>query len=69
MGVTNSQTLHLLQETVLQEEFDFIIHVGDFAYEMWEQNGEMACAFFRQIKPLAAYYPYQVIQGNHEHNL
>ena len=43
-----------------------VIHVGDFAYDMAQDNGRVGDEFMRQIEPIAAYVPYMTCPGNHE---
>lgn len=45
-----------------------IIHAGDFAYDLYEQNSERGSQFMRNIEPIAAYVPYMTIPGNHEYH-
>lgn len=66
MGVTNNRALPLLKREVEKENVDSIIHVGDFAYNMDDDNGRVGDDFMRQIQPLAANVPYMVCPGNHE---
>ena len=51
---------------VVSESPDMILHMGDFAYNMDSNNGTTADAFFRNIEPVAARFPYMVCHGNHE---
>ena len=44
--------------------FDAIIHVGDFAYDMYENNGERGDLFMEQIEPIASTVPYMTCPGN-----
>lgn len=44
------------------------IYVGDFAYDMEYEEGDVGDAFMRKIEPLAAYVPYLTSVGNHEWN-
>ncbi|KAI8432466.1 hypothetical protein MSG28_004852 [Choristoneura fumiferana] len=46
--------------------FDLILHVGDFAYDMHDDDGKRGDQFMRQIQPLAAMVPYMTCPGNHE---
>lgn len=66
MGAENPQSLPRLQEEVQRDKYDLIMHVGDFAYDMYEQNGTVGDEFMRQIEPIAAYVPYMTVVGNHE---
>lgn len=40
--------------------------IGDFAYNMDENDGRTGDEFLRQIEPMAAYIPYMTAVGNHE---
>lgn len=59
------------QDAVMQkkDKFHFAIHLGDFAYDLNDNDGKMADAFFRQIEPVASSMPYQVCAGNHEFSM
>lgn len=46
--------------------FDAILHVGDFGYDMVDDEGRVADAFMNQIQDIAAYLPYMTCVGNHE---
>ena len=66
MGNENAQSLGRLQDDTQNEMYDAIIHVGDFAYDMNSDNGDVGDEFMRQIETIAAYVPYMVCPGNHE---
>lgn len=66
MGVVNAVTLPALQRETQLGMYDAILHVGDFAYDMCNENGEVGDQFMRQIESIAAYVPYMVSVGNHE---
>ena len=51
-----------------EEEATMILHVGDFAYNMDDDNGRVGDQFFRNIEQIAAYVPYMVSIGNHENS-
>lgn len=40
--------------------------MGDFAYNLEDDNAKVGDEFMRQIEPIAAYVPYLVTPGNHE---
>ena len=46
--------------------YDAILHIGDFAYDMDQDNGRVGDEFMRNIEPIAAYLPYMTCPGNHE---
>ncbi|KAB0800087.1 hypothetical protein PPYR_07967 [Photinus pyralis] len=66
MGNENAQSLARLQEETQRGMYDTILHVGDFAYDMDSENGEVGDEFMRQIETIAAYVPYMTCPGNHE---
>ncbi|XP_066979336.1 acid phosphatase type 7-like isoform X2 [Macrobrachium rosenbergii] len=66
MGVVNAQSLTRLQEDVTRGMYDAIIHVGDFAYNLDDDNARVGDHFMRQIEPVAGYVPYMTCPGNHE---
>lgn len=66
MGNVNAQSLPRVQEEILAGNVDFIIHSGDFAYNMDTYNARTGDEFMRQIEAIAAYVPYMTCVGNHE---
>jgi len=70
MGVDlNGSTVirHLLKHLNRDPDlFDGVVHVGDFAYDMYEREGKQGDLFMRQIEPIAARLPYMTSMGNHE---
>ncbi|XP_055343216.1 uncharacterized protein LOC129591559 [Paramacrobiotus metropolitanus] len=65
-GYDNAQSLDRLTKIVNNGEIDMIIHVGDFAYDMQNDDGRVGDAFLQLIEPVAAYVPYMTVVGNHE---
>ncbi|XP_024215555.1 acid phosphatase type 7 isoform X2 [Halyomorpha halys] len=66
LGNINAKALPFLQEETESNYYDAVLHVGDFAYDMCDAEGEVGDEFMRQIEPIAAYVPYMVSPGNHE---
>ncbi|GFO35532.1 purple acid phosphatase [Plakobranchus ocellatus] len=66
MGNENAQSLPRLQVETMQGMYDAILHVGDFAYDMDEDNARVGDNFMRQIEPMASKIPYLTCPGNHE---
>lgn len=66
MGVENDRSQPVLIKDLHNGGFDMIIHVGDFAYDMDDNQGELGDQFMNEIQPLAAYVPYMTCLGNHE---
>ena len=61
-----SPSLKYLQQEVLNNQIDGILHVGDLAYDMKDHGGITGAEFMRQIQPIAARVPYMTVPGNHE---
>lgn len=59
-------TIELLNEQAALRNFDAIVHLGDFAYELSDNWGEIGDTFFRMIEPLISNCPYMTLPGNHE---
>ena len=68
LGSENPQSLPRLQKEVQKGLYDAILHVGDFGYDLDEDDGRVGDLFMRQIEPIAAYVPYMTTVGNHEGN-
>ncbi|CAB63230.3 Purple acid phosphatase [Caenorhabditis elegans] len=54
--------------TTKRDQLDVIIHIGDLAYNLHDQNGTTGDEYMNVIEPFAAYVPYMVFAGNHESN-
>ena len=66
MGTTNTQACGPATQLVLDGAVNAVIHVGAFAYNMFENNGTTGDDFMRDIAAMAANAPYMVAMGNHE---
>ena len=66
LGDSNAQILPYLTEQGLADNFDIIIHVGDFAYQPQYDNGTVGDNFMNDIQPIATHIPYMVCMGNAE---
>lgn len=66
LGNSNARSMAMLQEETMLGNFDAILHVGDFAYDMVNDEGKVGDAFMNQIQSIAAYIPYMTAVGNHE---
>ncbi|XP_026165245.1 acid phosphatase type 7 [Mastacembelus armatus] len=66
LGNENPQSLARLQKETQLGMYDAILHIGDFAYDMHEDNARIGDEFMRQIESIAAYVPYMTCPGNHE---
>ena len=45
---------------------DAILHVGDMAYDMFEDDGRQGDRFMNMIQDVAVQVPYMTLPGNHE---
>jgi hypothetical protein len=66
MGLENAKSLPYLKEMAQDGKFDAVLHVGDFAYDMHDENGAVGDKFMNKIQSIAAYVPYMTSVGNHE---
>lgn len=66
LGAENPQSLPRLQKEAQEGMYDAIYHIGDFGYDMYEEEGQLGDRFMRQIETIAAYVPYMTAVGNHE---
>ncbi|XP_063624902.1 acid phosphatase type 7 isoform X1 [Cydia splendana] len=66
MGNKNAHSLSYLQEEAERGSFDLVLHVGDFAYDMHDDDARVGDQFMRQIQPIASLVPYMTCPGNHE---
>jgi len=66
MGAINARVLKTLQQDAHRGMYHAVIHVGDFAYDMYEEDGNVGDIFMEQIQPVAGYLPYMTCPGNHE---
>ncbi|XP_044523339.1 acid phosphatase type 7 [Gracilinanus agilis] len=66
MGAENPQALPRLRRETQQGLYDVVLHVGDFAYNMDQDNARVGDTFMRLIEPVAASVPYMTCPGNHE---
>ncbi|CAD5230997.1 unnamed protein product [Bursaphelenchus okinawaensis] len=64
-GYENSRSLAPLTDMTHNEEIDFVMHVGDMAYDLPFTGNQ----FMRMIEPIASKVPYMVSPGNHEMEL
>uniref|UniRef100_A0A158P879 Metallophos domain-containing protein n=1 Tax=Angiostrongylus cantonensis TaxID=6313 RepID=A0A158P879_ANGCA len=65
-GNQNGRSLAKLQRMAQDGDIDLVLHVGDIAYNLDTDDGNVGDEFLRQIEPIAAYVPYMTAVGNHE---
>lgn len=56
----------MLESHTKAEQIDFILHIGDIAYNLDFDDGQTGDDFFTMIEPLSSELPYMVIPGNHD---
>ena len=66
LGVVNERSMGKLKLEILKGDFDVILHVGDFAYNMASNNSRVGDQFLNMIQPLTTRIPYMTCPGNHE---
>uniref|UniRef100_A0A8C2RJ51 Purple acid phosphatase n=1 Tax=Capra hircus TaxID=9925 RepID=A0A8C2RJ51_CAPHI len=66
LGADNPRALPRLRRDTLQGMYDAVLHVGDFAYNMDQDNARVGDRFMKLIEPVAASLPYMTCPGNHE---
>ena len=61
----SKETVARLME-LQEQDFDLLMHIGDFAYEIEDDGGQKGDDFFQQMSKVTRYIPYIVTPGNHE---
>ena len=65
-GLTNSQSLYQLQQYQLKDNYQMVLHIGDMAYNLDTNDGQVGDDFSNKIQPIASKVPYMTCPGNHE---
>eukprot|EP00746_Dinoflagellata_sp_MGD_P129263 gnl/MRDRNA2_/MRDRNA2_63477_c0_seq1.p1 gnl/MRDRNA2_/MRDRNA2_63477_c0~~gnl/MRDRNA2_/MRDRNA2_63477_c0_seq1.p1 ORF type:complete len:508 (-),score=59.66 gnl/MRDRNA2_/MRDRNA2_63477_c0_seq1:93-1562(-) len=66
LGVDNDVSLGRLKAEAASGDNNFVLHVGDFAYDLNNEGGKRAAEFMSNIDPIASQLPYMTCIGNHE---
>lgn len=66
LGYENEHLLTSLTNEVNDNYVSALIQVGDLAYDLHTDNGDVGDLFMNMIEPLASRIPFQVVVGNHE---
>lgn len=66
MGVKNIHALSFVTEEAEMGRVDSVLHIGDMAYDMVDNESRRGDFFFNMVQPLAATTPYMLAPGNHE---
>lgn len=64
----NARTLPALQNKALKRDIDFVLHIGDIAYDLDLERGKVGDDFMAAIEPISSSMPYMACMGNHEFN-
>ena len=59
-------TRHVLSQQAKIRNFDAVLHVGDMAYDLYDELGAVGDTWLNMVEPVAAYYAYMTLPGNHE---
>lgn len=65
-GPVGQYTKNLLEIEMMTRDFAGILHMGDIAYDLEDEDGEIGNQYLRMIEPVAASFPYMVAPGNHD---
>uniref|UniRef100_W6NBU1 Purple acid phosphatase n=1 Tax=Haemonchus contortus TaxID=6289 RepID=W6NBU1_HAECO len=66
LGYFHGNSTESLLRNGLAGKFDFIVHLGDIAYDLHSKNGSVGDDYMNQLEPLISKVPYMVVAGNHE---
>jgi hypothetical protein len=66
LGADNDVSLPSLVKEAESGTIDFVLHVGDYAYDFNREGGVVGQTFMRDIEPVASRLPYMTCIGNHE---
>ena len=65
-GLSNPQIFPALLQDLATRETDFMVHNGDFAYDMYDDNGTNGDNWLNYVQPVYANIPVMTSVGNHE---
>ena len=57
---------NILSPLLAEKNYSSIWQLGDYAYDLFSNQGMRGDRFFKDIEQLASYYPYMPVVGNHE---
>ena len=58
LGVDNAQALDFIKDEAAKGVFDHVVHVGDYAYDLPDQNGAIGDQFQQSVQPVTSSVPY-----------
>ena len=65
-GIEGTYTKHLLKQESLIRDFDGVLHVGDFAYDLDDDEGAKGDRWLNNVEPVSSNFAYMTLPGNHE---
>ncbi|EGT42558.1 hypothetical protein CAEBREN_32783 [Caenorhabditis brenneri] len=68
LGVYNGRSTQSIINNGIAGKFDFIVHIGDLAYDLHSNNGKLGDQYMNTLEPVISKIPYMVIAGNHEND-
>jgi len=66
LGLVNSISMKYLADEVKKETIDLVLHVGDFAYDLDDNQGMTGDMFMNEMQDITAQSLYMGCVGNHE---
>ncbi|CAG9322165.1 unnamed protein product [Blepharisma stoltei] len=67
-GPHGNLTYQYLQADAVSRNFSAVFHMGDIAYNLESNDGEVGDEFLNMIQSTAAIIPYMTLPGNHEND-
>uniref|UniRef100_A0A8R1ES86 Purple acid phosphatase n=1 Tax=Caenorhabditis japonica TaxID=281687 RepID=A0A8R1ES86_CAEJA len=68
LGVYNGRSTQSIIKNGIAGKFDFIVHIGDLAYDLHTNHGKLGDQYMNLLEPVISKIPYMVIAGNHEND-
>lgn len=65
-GMIGIYTKDMLEADLRVQEADWALHLGDFAYDLNDREGQQGDDWLNMIQRISANIPYMTIPGNHE---
>lgn len=65
-GPNGQYSVELLKRESKLRDFNAVLHIGDFAYDLNDDEGRVGDRWLNQIQTISANYAYMTLPGNHE---
>ena len=66
LGLSNAKSLNQLISNLDNDRYQMVLHMGDYAYNLYSNDGCIGDQFMNMIEPIASKVPYMTSPGNHE---